>query len=224
MNSQDENSPLYKRKPFNPAKGKEADERNLDLERAGNAANDPRPGAEYDDPGQKQMEQAVCELLTSRQDLDASNIDVHVQEGEVWLTGSVDSDRSKRLAGDLLKTVYGMTSVHNELVVASGGHGAIGAAEGGYTVHPGETQSALRAMRDGMPVVGDDGKHVGTIKQIFDNSVQVSRRLQHDLYIPARAFAAVVNGEARLSIPAREVDHWGWDKPVVISPPPPAKI
>jgi hypothetical protein len=59
----------------------------------------------------------ICELMTEDDDLDPSDIEVNVQNGEVTLTGSVESRSDKRRAEDLAERVWGVRDVHNRLQV-----------------------------------------------------------------------------------------------------------
>lgn len=59
----------------------------------------------------------VCELLTQHGHIDASDIAVKVENGEVRLTGSVRSRQMKRLAEDVADQVTGVRDVHNELQI-----------------------------------------------------------------------------------------------------------
>ncbi len=59
----------------------------------------------------------VSDRLTDNPILDASDIEVAVQGGEVTLSGSVDSRYSKRLAEDLADEVSGVKHVQNNLRV-----------------------------------------------------------------------------------------------------------
>ena len=49
----------------------------------------------------------ACELLTEDPRIDATNVDVHVQDGELTLTGFVDSRRTKFLIEELLANSIG---------------------------------------------------------------------------------------------------------------------
>jgi len=60
----------------------------------------------------------IWELLTNSADLDASEIELHVESGEVTLTGTVDSRDAKWLSEDLVTSVTGVREVHNRLKVA----------------------------------------------------------------------------------------------------------
>ena len=55
--------------------------------------------------------------MTRHGQLDASNIEVQVQNGEVTLTGAVANRRAKRLAEDISDSVFGVQDVHNRLQV-----------------------------------------------------------------------------------------------------------
>ncbi len=57
----------------------------------------------------------VSAALAQNGGLDASDIYVAVNDGEVQLTGSVKSRQQKRLAGDLSDSIPGVQDVQNEL-------------------------------------------------------------------------------------------------------------
>jgi osmotically-inducible protein OsmY len=59
----------------------------------------------------------VVDLLTRHQEIDATEVDVHVEKGEVILTGSVPEERSKLLAAEVIKLVPGVKKVSNRLRV-----------------------------------------------------------------------------------------------------------
>jgi osmotically-inducible protein OsmY len=61
----------------------------------------------------------INERLTDHPDIDASEIDVQVKNGEVTLTGAVDERYVKRLAEDVAENVTGVREVHNQLRVQS---------------------------------------------------------------------------------------------------------
>jgi osmotically-inducible protein OsmY len=60
----------------------------------------------------------IWELLTNNADLNASEIELHVESGEVTLTGIVDSRDAKWLTEDLVTSVTGVREVNNRLRVA----------------------------------------------------------------------------------------------------------
>lgn len=61
----------------------------------------------------------VCDRLTEHGQLDASDIEVKVEHGEVVLTGTVDSKPAKRIAEDAAECVSGVTQVQNQLRVGT---------------------------------------------------------------------------------------------------------
>ncbi len=69
------------------------------------------------------------------------------------------------------------------------------------------------ALREGMPVLGADDGHIGTVKAVRANDFLVGGRLQRDVYIPFAAIGAVTAGRIGLTIPAAAVDEQGWPHP-----------
>jgi hypothetical protein len=63
------------------------------------------------------IEEDVCEHLTHHGMLDATGIQVRVENGEVTLTGTVESRQAKRLAEDILDSISGVKDIHNQLRV-----------------------------------------------------------------------------------------------------------
>jgi osmotically-inducible protein OsmY len=59
----------------------------------------------------------VCDRLCDSPDIDATNVDVRVNGGEVTLSGSVSSREEKRRAEDMIEHVSGVREVHNNLRV-----------------------------------------------------------------------------------------------------------
>jgi osmotically-inducible protein OsmY len=62
----------------------------------------------------------VSERLTDDPHVDASEMEVQVQGGEVTLAGTVESREMKRRAEDIAHAVGGVKDVHNRLRVQSG--------------------------------------------------------------------------------------------------------
>lgn len=60
----------------------------------------------------------VCEVLTRNPHVDASNIEVKVQQGKVILSGTVEDRDTKRLVEDLSEDVSGVREVQNQLRVS----------------------------------------------------------------------------------------------------------
>jgi BON domain-containing protein len=61
----------------------------------------------------------VCERLTEHPSIDASDVEVSVNEGDVTLSGRVDSRAVKHLTEVMAETVSGVKEVHNQLRVAA---------------------------------------------------------------------------------------------------------
>ena len=64
------------------------------------------------------IHQEIWELLTNNADLDASEVELHVEGGVVTLTGTVDSRDAKWLTEDLVNSVTGVREVNNRIKVA----------------------------------------------------------------------------------------------------------
>jgi osmotically-inducible protein OsmY len=64
------------------------------------------------------IREEIWELLTNNADLDASEVELHVESGEVTLTGTVDSRDARWLTEDLVTSVSGVREVNNRLKVA----------------------------------------------------------------------------------------------------------
>jgi osmotically-inducible protein OsmY len=64
----------------------------------------------------------INERLTDHADIDATDIEVQVREGEVTLTGTVDNRHAKRLAEEIAENVSGVKDVHNNVRVQQSGY------------------------------------------------------------------------------------------------------
>jgi len=65
----------------------------------------------------ERIRENVCEALTDDDNLDASQIEVTVRNGEVILSGSVEERQDKRLAEDVVERVPGVKDVQNQIKV-----------------------------------------------------------------------------------------------------------
>lgn len=65
------------------------------------------------------IEEDINERLTDDARVDASEVNIKVQNGEVTLTGTVDDRQAKRRAEDIAESVTGVTHVENRLRVHS---------------------------------------------------------------------------------------------------------
>ncbi len=63
----------------------------------------------------ERLQEEINDRLTEHGELDATDIEVRVMDGEVTLTGTVMDRQSKRLAEDLAEGVMGVSQVHNQI-------------------------------------------------------------------------------------------------------------
>ena len=82
------------------------------------------------------IKEDVNERLTEHPQIDATEIDIQVRNGEVTVSGSVEDRRIKRMVEDLIEGVSGVKEVHNQF-------GANGASQ-----HPGRGDGLLRRIAD----------------------------------------------------------------------------
>lgn len=71
----------------------------------------------------QRIQEEVCDRLTSDPQVDASEIQVTVKDGEITLEGTVSERRMKRLAEDCAESISGVQQVHNRLRVEEEGAG-----------------------------------------------------------------------------------------------------
>src|SRR5688572_2856673 len=69
-------------------------------------------------PSDERIRDTVNELLTDHDGIDATDVEVTVENGEVTLQGHVGSRWEKRLAEDIAGSCRGVHDVHNRLRVA----------------------------------------------------------------------------------------------------------
>jgi osmotically-inducible protein OsmY len=75
-------------------------------------------GAQFHRRSDDKIHEEIWELLTNNPDLEAGEIELHVESGEVTLTGTVESRDAKWLTEDLVTSVTGVREVNNRLKVA----------------------------------------------------------------------------------------------------------
>ena len=69
-------------------------------------------------------------------------------------------------------------------------------------------------LKPGWVVVGNDGRRVGTVREVGQNYIVTSTTgLGSDVYVPASAVANVEHEEVHLSVPQRDVAEMGWGQP-----------
>jgi hypothetical protein len=67
----------------------------------------------------ERIREELNERLTAHGLIDATDVECRVVNGEVSLSGFIDSRAAKRAAADLAEDIYGVRQVHNELRVRS---------------------------------------------------------------------------------------------------------
>jgi len=66
-------------------------------------------------PSDDRITEEINQQLTHHSMIDASDIDVNVQNGEVTLSGTVEHRQMKRTAEDIAEDVWGVKEVHNKI-------------------------------------------------------------------------------------------------------------
>ncbi len=155
------------------------------------------------------IEEDICDRLTQHGQLDASDVDVDVNNGEVTLKGSVPDRRMKRLAEDLAYNVPGVFDVQNQLRInrQQGQPGSSGQSQLGQ----GQSSQNYRSqLKTGMPVLGSDGNQIGTVKEIHDYDFLIDRPMAKDVHVPFSGIQNISNGQVNLNVPANQVDKMHW--------------
>jgi len=70
----------------------------------------------------------------------------------------------------------------------------------------------MTELKPGWAVVGNDGRRLGTVKDVGQNYVLTSRGGGGDLYVPASAIANVRDETVILNLAKREADAMGWEQ------------
>ena len=65
----------------------------------------------------ERIREEVCEALARHPEIDATDVEIRVQGGEVTLTGTVNERRAKRVAEDVAEEVFGVKDVTNQIKV-----------------------------------------------------------------------------------------------------------
>lgn len=143
------------------------------------------------------------ERLTLNGWLDASQIHVAVQNGEVTLTGTVKSRRDKRLAADTVEDIPGVRNVINHLRVPT-------MEEDGRTPgYWGETAGMGGRLCEGMAVIGRDGDFIGTVKRVRANDFLLDRPWAREVTVPFTAIRRL-HRLVELSVDAGTVGDEDW--------------
>lgn len=112
----------------------------------------------------------VCERLTRHGRLDASDVEVEVRGGEVFLRGQVDTRQAKRMAEDTVESIGGVKEVHNDLRVRKGMEQR-GEQPGGEERRQGQQHVDLENTP---PVNMDRQEPIEAEKRVMDGGIQNS--------------------------------------------------
>lgn len=155
----------------------------------------------------ERIREDINERLTSDGRIDATDVNVAVTGGVVSLDGSVDDRQQKRIAEHIADSVSGVWDVDNHLNIRNRG-----GQRGNYRGFQGTASRG--EIHVGMDVVGSQGQHIGTVKEVRASDFLADRPAARDIYIPFSA-CSVNGGQVRLNIRAGAVDKQGWPVPAV---------
>lgn len=209
------------------------------------------------------IQEDIYDRLTLHGRIDATDIEVSVNDGVAVLKGAVPSRDMKRLAEDVAADITGVKDVENQIRVnqqqewgsrsryqdlnyqrsqQTGWSGETGSQRGSQNradISPaGETNLGAgltsagatslegmeageevgqnqRGLREGMEVVGRDGKVVGRVKELRTSDFLLDREMARDLYVPYSALQSV-GAQAMLGIQSYDLENQGWDKPAIL--------
>jgi osmotically-inducible protein OsmY len=115
----------------------------------------------------------INERLMRHYEIDASDIEVHVRNGEVTLTGTVDNRRMKHLVEDIADDIAGVKDVNNQLRVNRGSTMSSNANNWGTSGHTTET-GTTPGMTSGTSSAGSTPGMLGSSSSTSDTN-QASR-------------------------------------------------
>ncbi len=153
------------------------------------------------------IEEDVCDRLTQHGQIDARDVDVSVNNGEVTLNGTVPDRRMKRLAEDLAYNVPGVTDVQNQLRI---NRQQVQQGQQAQQSQLGQGQNFKSQLKKGMDVLGSDGKKMGTVKEIHDHDFLLDRSLAPDVHVPFSSIQNLTNGQVQLNIASNQIDNMHW--------------
>lgn len=103
----------------------------------------------------ERIQEEVCERLTQHGHIDARNIEVKVQNGEVTLDGTVNDRQTKRLAEDVVDSLSGVREIHNNLRVQQ--HDQGWSQQGGQNQQYGQSRTSGQSQY-GASTSGQNGQ------------------------------------------------------------------
>lgn len=140
----------------------------------------------------------VVRALTADPHVDATDIEVDVEDGVVTLRGQVGSRAERRRAEETAEAQPGVEAVQMQLGVREMRHAGTPAAT---------------SVRPDMRVVGADGGEIGRVKDLAGDQVLVDRPWRRDLFVPLEACRVVDGDRVVLNVAADQVGDTGWSSP-----------
>lgn len=163
------------------------------------------------------IQEDINDLFWIDGNLDASDIEVDVKNGEATLKGTVQDRRMKRLAEDLAYSVPGVNDVQNQLRIkqpqgrqlGQGQQGQQGQSAQGNQSQRGQTgqgENFKSQLKPGFKVLDTKGNLLGTIKEIHDYDFLVDRPSAPDVHLPFSTINDVRNNTVDLNITFEQMD------------------
>ncbi|MCC6178411.1 MAG: BON domain-containing protein [Chloroflexi bacterium] len=152
----------------------------------------------------------VCDRLYHHSGIDASDVDVTVNDGEVTLRGSVETRQMRWLADEVAALTTGVRDVMNQLHVRRRGAGHSGAAVLDSARRASSAGHVHSQVHEHMEVVATDGEGIGTIDAVQQQGFVVSRPARTTIRVPFDAIEAVDGDRVMLSWRADQVDAQAW--------------
>lgn len=120
----------------------------------------------------------ICDRMTGHGQLDASDIEVEVSNAEVTLRGTAADRRAKRLAENIVDTVYGVRDVHNLLHLRQGSPTQWTDEAGGSGVYPASEADKAPAVSEahGMASWGQGERDAKGYNDHGDSEIHPGRR------------------------------------------------
>lgn len=153
------------------------------------------------------IQRDICKRMAAHGRLDASSIEVTVNNHEVTLSGNVIDRQGKRLAEDIAESVFGADDIHNHLRVQKQGQ-MQGQSQGRMT--SGQMTGSRANLSEGEEVVGTMGHKLGTVKEIHKNDFVLNRPMKPDVHVPFSAIKGTSGNQIKLDVTADQVDKQGW--------------
>jgi hypothetical protein len=108
----------------------------------------------------ERVREDICDRLTQHDEIDATEIEITVSNGEVTLQGTVESRPMKHTVENLIDSVQGVQEVHNQLRVKRSGQEA-GAGEDKEKGAQGQSGTSMQGHSSSLSTTSSQGQQVG---------------------------------------------------------------